>query len=892
MRKIIKKLKLNKPEVLLFMLSFFYLLLLGITLSYNLDFSNNFNLLFSSDTSRVIIDSTILNAKHYRIDVHPLFLIIVQPIVSFVSGITTNKMLALIILSSFVSSLSVLYIYKILNIIKKDKKINIIISLIYLFSFSNIIYTSGMETYNFASLFLIMLVYFVLNNYKEFNKYSYLLLVVLGTLSLGFTITNFVVFLILIFMLFISKKINLKKSILIVLLSIVCMFSLNVVQKVIWPNTPLVFSNSITGEAKTYSKSINIANVIENDYYNSLIGSNIGMRMTYGDVFNDNNIMINFTKPIVIGIILISIFYILLVALLIRNYKKNIFINTSLLLILLFNTILHTIYGNDCAFLYTLHFLYPIVLLLGINLNSENNTKLKKFVEYCLIGFIILQVVINNYLYLKIFNFTRNILNNSFIMSSIGIFNTILLEVFLIGLIFVLIILFMYILKILIKEVENTKKIVLGTLLLLIVLLTNSLFAHIENVPNGSRLFVFKLSNEIKEKKTITKLELLEKDFINYFESDIKEYSNYQAEYQSFLNEYNAEKAKNIIWDDFYYFGMGNRKKLLYKENYIIDIESSKILYSFKEKEHLIIPNKYMVIIQTKDNDYIKIYEDKEGVHYSINDKDTIIEGTNNYIDLYNFDNQKYQNIKKVLYNEILFNIKYSTIYPNIIVYDRPWYRDGAITAMVLKNTNNTDLISDWVKNINDIYDLQNDLKEPDNLGELLYILSTQEERNEELIDRIVEEANRLAEQNPNGYYIYGKTDYSDEFLYQNLWYKLGIESVGREFNFDLDIIPKDNYSTMCWWSDYDTFGNNEMNIEYPYLTIARYHKLRKGNIIVNSNPRPLSWEINASKANYGNYERLNQNDLAYDRISQPHSWSAAELLLLLLDDSGNLNIR
>ena len=160
------------------------------------------------------------------------------------------------------------------------------------------------------------------------------------------------------------------------------------------------------------------------------------------------------------------------------------------------------------------------------------------------------------------------------------------------------------------------------------------------------------------------------------------------------------------------------------------------------------------------------------------------------------------------------------------------------------------------------------------------------------MIDKIVDEANRLADENPNGYYIFGKTDYSNEFLYQNLWYKLGIESVGRDFYFELDTIPKDNYSAMCWWSNYTAFGDNEGSIEYPYLTAAKYHKLRKGRIIVNSNNYPLSWEKNASKANYDNYLNINVNDLAYDKISELHSWSAGELLLLLLDDSGNLNIK
>ena len=89
-------------------------------------------------------------------------------------------------------------------------------------------------------------------------------------------------------------------------------------------------------------------------------------------------------------------------------------------------------------------------------------------------------------------------------------------------------------------------------------------------------------------------------------------------------------------------------------------------------------------------------------------DKGTIIEGTNYHINLYTFENEKYQNTLKVLYGEILFNIKDSIIYPNIIVYDKPWYRDAAITSMVLKKTNNTDLIKPWVDNITDLYDRQN----------------------------------------------------------------------------------------------------------------------------------------------------------------------------------------
>ena len=259
---------------------------------------------------------------------------------------------------------------------------------------------------------------------------------------------------------------------------------------------------------------------------------------------------------------------------------------------------------------------------------------------------------------------------------------------------------------------------------------------------------------------------------------------------------------------------------------------------------------------------------------------------------LYDFHNQKYQNIKKVLYGEILFNIKDSTIYPNILVYDKPWYRDAALTSMVLKQTNNTDLISDWVDNINELYDKQNKgNEEADNLGELLYILSTQDNINYNLVNKIEAEAKRIAKNNSKGYYLNGTTDFSDMNLYQNLWYKLGIEAVGRDFKFNIANLG-DSYSSMAWWSD-NTFTNHELytaNTNYPYLSLASYHKLKLGQIAVNSKIYPLSWEKDASEANYKKMKVLDKY-FVNNKISPLHTWTASEMLLLLLDETNDLTI-
>ena len=95
----------------------------------------------------------------------------------------------------------------------------------------------------------------------------------------------------------------------------------------------------------------------------------------------------------------------------------------------------------------------------------------------------------------------------------------------------------------------------------------------------------------------------------------------------------------------------------------------------------------------------------------------------------------------------------------------------------------------------------------------------------------------------------------------------------------------------MAWWSSYPVKDQTEYETsrEYPYLSFAARHKLGKGTIMVNENLYPLSMEINASQANYEKYRGI-ENALANSKISPLHSWSASELLLWLLDESGDLS--
>lgn len=880
----------RKKEYYLFGISFVFLVVLGILLSYNYDFSKNYNLLFDSDTARVIGDAINPSADHNRLDVHPLFVLFVQPTVFLLSGLFQNKILSLVILSAFLSSISTVFIYKILNLFHKNEKTNLLLSIIYLVSFSNLIFTTGIETYNFAVVFLILLWYFILKKMKEkeITLISYILLIGLGLLSASFTITNFVIYLIGLFLLWIAKRINWKKGIVLVIAPLALLVGFSGLQRVIWGNTPFILKTNIRQEKNNFSETTigpkNVINVLENDYKNSLISEDINLKIEYGNSYNGLNYHLYFEKSSILNLIIIGLFYLLTIILLIRNWKQNILVNLGLLLAIGFNSALHIIYGNTGAFLYSLHFVYLFILLLGINLQGEKNEKVKKVSEIFLYAFAIYETIKNLSIFSQVLKYAKEILNPNKLVARLGSPLSILLEL---ALILITGFAFYGIYKLIMKtkKDEKEKRIlkVLGILLIIIGL--ESLFIMLEN---SDKILWFK-NQEIKETIPKDKTDYLEKDFKEYFKEEIKSLENYKEEYESFKATYQNVETGDSNWSDYFYFGLGNRRKLYYSEDRILDLDSKEVIYSFKEKEHLLIPNEYAVIIETVDHDYIKIYEDKEGVHFKKNDKDEIIEGTNVEINLYTFENQKYQNMKKVLYNEILFNIKNSTIYPNIIVYENPWYRDAALVSMVLKETNNTDLIKDWVDNITEIYDKQNGgVEEADNLGELLVILSTQENKNNDLINKIESEAERIANENPNGYYIYGKTDFGDQYYYQNLWYKLGIESVGRIFHFDISSLGQDEYTKMAWWSDVPkTNTGYEVSMEYPYLSIANRHALGQGTIALNRNLYPLSWEREASQAKYENYASFDNRFVGL-RLSPLHSWHASEMLLFLLQETND----
>lgn len=879
--------KNRKTAFVLFLIFFVFYLFLGIFLSYHYDFKNNYDLLFDSDTARVISDFSNILGDHYRIKVHPLYVILVQPIILLLNSITMDSMLSLIIFSSAVSALSVVLVYLIGSIFTNNYKVKILVSLIFGFAFTNFIYSAGIEVYNVASLFLLLLWYHVIRIFKAetISKKDMWILVLLGITSVAFTITNYFIFLIVSLVLLLSRKIKFSKLLGINVLVVILVVFLSYFQNLVWNNTSLVYKfddnfkeeESYTNYNVTFDKA---KEVLKNSYINPLVSSEITLNNyeVEGDI-------LSFGKTSPLSIVVFCVFYGLILYFVVKYFKKNLLLNVGVILALCFNTCLHLVYGSN-SFLYSCHFLYLPFLLFFINYNDFKNFKFQK-AFLVLLGLIVLcEFFVNINHFRDILSFVKTILMPNYFRANCGTIKLFLMISFIIFISFILLYLFY-------KNIRKLKRDNLFCPIFNCVvcfIMLQCLFIGVLTAPQYGKFLGFSLGSNspTNENEFAIETKKVSEDLKSNFEDECQDYLNYELEYKRFAQNYPI-KIVDIGEDNYYFFGMGNRKKILFKDGKLIDLDNKNILYEWDVKEYLIIPNEYTIILSTNQGDYIKIYENEDGVFIQENGND-LIEGTDIHINLENFEGQEYQNIKKVLYGEILFNIKDSTPYPNIIVYDEPWYRDGAMVAMVLNQTNNANLIEDWISSIDDVYDLQNgNNEEPDNLGELLYIISVSSDSHDELVSKIIEEAKKVASNNSDGYYLHGFTDGSYHDVYQNKWYNFGLKSLKMDGKFKYDDV-EDSYDAFTWWNDKnsDVYFDNNVSELYPYLSLAQYHKSGKGIIFLNRYLYPLSYEKEGSEANY---EKMNVVDEYYvtNKISPTHTWTASEFLLFLLDETGNL---
>lgn len=340
---------------------------------------------FGADAWRVFEDMTNLFGNHYRIRVHPLFMIIIFPFVSMLKGLYGNPTLTIMILISFVSTLNCYLFYKIL--LKLFHKDNIAILGMILFSIcsSQLVFSAIPESFIFSlTIFLVSFLFFI--HLLQTNKLvfkDYLMIIILGILSIAFTITNIIMYFsgIILVILFRKDKNTIKPLIISGVAIIFISAFLFWIQSHIFPNTPgiieLIQGNfSSSGEEVRYmnfSFSLDkIWKILQNFFSYSLLLGSIGIK-------NDSLYSINYSASIiVITLSLIIWLYGIIKRIINKSFccfikKPTVII---LMIMLLENICLHFVYGYNEQFLYSQHYSWMVLLLLfelyhNLNINKK-----------------------------------------------------------------------------------------------------------------------------------------------------------------------------------------------------------------------------------------------------------------------------------------------------------------------------------------------------------------------------------------------------------------------------------------------------------------------------------------------------------------------------------------
>lgn len=340
----------------------------------------------------------------------------------------------------------------------------------------------------------------------------------------------------------------------------------------------------------------------------------------------------------------------------------------------------------------------------------------------------------------------------------------------------------------------------------------------------------------------------------------------------------------------FFLFGMGNRRKLLYRGGALYDALTGEMLRSWKATHEQIVPHEFTVRWQTRDGKPYSIREDETGVCLMVEGTRTYLTG--NPLRLPDFRGgeagmfgNSHAQILRVLLHEVLINVVDGKPLANLFSRAAPTYRDAAIICEALRRTGNLDLAKDWILGLTEPLDLARDgRREPDNLGQVLFLISLVSDQEHPIVKRVLAEAEAFRRMD----YICGPTEGAEHPVYQTKWMKFGLKSLGLP---DLWRLPPsyDSYAPVFWldYRDVPPGGPpfpERVKETAPYLAWAEAHFHGwDPPMPVPARGYPLSWEVHSGgDVPYG--MGLVAPEFVDRRVSVPHARHAAEMLLYFLD--------
>ena len=216
----------------------------------------------------------------------------------------------------------------------------------------------------------------------------------------------------------------------------------------------------------------------------------------------------------------------------------------------------------------------------------------------------------------------------------------------------------------------------------------------------------------------------------------------------------------------YFLFGMGNRRKLLYKGGALFDALTGEILRSWNPIQEQILPQEFKVKWQTREGRQYSLEEDENAVTLKVEGTHTIL--TAGPINMPEFQGSGHAAVMKVLLHEVLINVVEGKPLTNLLVQSSPSYRDAAVICEALRQTGNLGLVKDWILALPEAYDYATGQREADNLGQALFLLSLVSNKEHPLVAKIVHAAGMLRKFD----YIEGRTEGGEHPVYQTKWLK------------------------------------------------------------------------------------------------------------------------
>lgn len=317
------------------------------------------------------------------------------------------------------------------NIIKKDIKISLLLTTIYGFSFSMILFTGAPESYIYSAFFFMCLIYYIFyliaSGTKNLSIANIFILTFFGISVAGISTSNLIGFTFGIIFLInkiypkqIKTKIKtfLKFTAIFIILSMI----ISSFEQLAYPKSTALLNSISTvfsGQAAqnkylNFNFDIkNIFNTIAQTYIYPIIA--LPYHLSKYNVVSYNYQILNSSKLLqfkfapennLFTMALTSIFYLIPIGLYIKNFKKqkeNTTYISFLTVYILINFFMSAVYDSKECFMYSLNSLFAVFMLLGCII--PNNNKVCKFLHLFYSGVLTYQICVNCHYFHKFSNY-------------------------------------------------------------------------------------------------------------------------------------------------------------------------------------------------------------------------------------------------------------------------------------------------------------------------------------------------------------------------------------------------------------------------------------------------------------------------------------------------------